>query len=95
MNNTKIKADYKTIFYVGQVQRLAIEMVLGIGLLAGGIILLALRITGWSLIFGLPMVVISSVFIIFTYDDVLNRHLDLQGHQKIYNEKATDEEINY
>jgi hypothetical protein len=40
------------------------------------------------------MVVISSIFIIYTYDDTLNRHLDLKGHEKIYNEKV-DEEKDY
>jgi hypothetical protein len=94
MNNTKRKTEYKSVFYVGQIWRLVTQMVLGIGLLAGGIAILALRIAGWSSIFGIPMVVISSVFIIYTYDDTLNRHLDLHDHQEYHNEK-TDEEKDY
>jgi len=94
MNSPKNGKENKSVFYMGQITRLIIECVLGTGLLAGGIALLALRITGWSMIFGVPMVVISSVFIIYTYDDTLNRHLDLRDHQKFFNEK-TDEEKDY
>lgn len=79
--------DYHTVFYTGQIVRLILQATLGIGLLAGGIILLALRIAGWSIIFGLPMVVISSVFIIYSYDDALNRHLDIHDHRDFHNEK--------
>ena len=94
MSDFKGKEEFQPVFYRGQVTRLIIQAVLGLGLLAGGIIILSTRIAGWSIIFGLPMVVISSIFIINTYDDTLNRHLDLKGHEKIYNEKA-DEEKDY
>lgn len=53
--------------------RIIIQAVLGLVLLIGGIILLALRISGWSIILGLPMVVISSVFIVYTYDDAASK----------------------
>ncbi|HUC95230.1 MAG TPA: hypothetical protein VMR19_04500 [Candidatus Saccharimonadales bacterium] len=94
MSDFKGKEEFQPVFYRGQVTRLIIQAVLGLGLLAGGIIILSTRIAGWSIIFGLPMVVISSIFIIYTYDDTLNRHLDLKGHEKIYNEKV-DEEKDY
>ena len=64
------------------------RVVLGLSLMTGGIVLLALRIAGWSMIFGIPMVVISAVFIIYTYDDVLNRHLDLHEHLEDYYDDA-------
>jgi hypothetical protein len=95
MSNSEKNSDkFAAVFYNGQIVRIIIRAFLGLGLLAGGIIVLALRLEGWSIIFGLPMVVVSSVFIIYTYDDALNRHLDLKGHEKIYNEKV-DEEKDY
>lgn len=91
MSNQSVEENYKKTFYMGEVTRLVLQVVLGIGLLAGGIIFLALKIAGWSIIFGLPMVVISSVFIIYTYDDVLNRHLNIHSHQEYHDEKMVDE----
>ena len=58
--------------------RILLRAGVSLSLLAGGIIMLALRISGWSIIFGLPMVVFGAVFIIYTYDEVLSRHPDSQ-----------------
>lgn len=66
----------RSLFYKGALVRFVIQAILGVVLLAGGIILLALKIPGWSIIFGIPMVVISSVFIIYTYDDALSRRFE-------------------
>lgn len=44
------------------------RLLLSLCLFAGGIVLLALRIPGWSLILGLPAVQIGIVFLIFTFD---------------------------
>jgi hypothetical protein len=51
--------------------RLIYKGLLPIVLVAGGLVLLALRLSGWSLIFGLPMMVIGVVFIIYTYDELV------------------------
>ena len=50
-------------------------------LLLGGIALLALRISGWSLIFGLPMVVFGTVFLIYTYDEVVSQRIPLDNNE--------------
>ena len=42
-------------------------------LLVGGLVLLALKIAGWSIVFGLPMVIFGVVFLIYTYDDICSR----------------------
>lgn len=44
------------------------SLLLSLALFIGGIVLLALRIPGWSLILGLPAVQIGIVFSIFTFD---------------------------
>jgi len=46
------------------------SLLISTGLFIGGIILLALRIPGWSIIFGLPAVQIGIIFLIFTFDDL-------------------------
>ena len=42
-------------------------------LLVSGIFLLSLHIPGWSIIFGLPIVVFGTVFLIYTYDDLVSK----------------------
>ena len=53
-----------------------------VAFLIGGLVLLALRIAGWSIIFGLPMVIFGSVFMIYTYDEVLSRRIQSHGYPK-------------
>lgn len=48
---------------------------LSFGLFVGGIVLLALRIPGWSIIFGLPAVQIGLIFSIFTYDQICRQKI--------------------
>jgi len=51
--------------------KLTFRVLIPIVLLAGGLTLLALRIAGWSIIFGLPMVTFGVVFLIYTYDELV------------------------
>ncbi len=46
-----------------------------LALLAGGLVLLDLRIFAWSLIFGLPTTVVGVALLIFTYDDVMGKKI--------------------
>lgn len=78
-NKTPATNEVRPLIYKGEIIRLIVRSILSLSLLAGGIVLLALKIAGWSIIFGLPMVVISTVFIIYTYDDVLNKFLGYHG----------------
>lgn len=57
--------------------RLIFKGLIPIMLLLGGIALLSLRISGWSIIFGLPLTVIGSVFLIYTYDEIVRKRIDL------------------
>ena len=50
--------------------RLTFRVLIPIVLLGGGLTLLALRIAGWSIIFGLPMITFGVVFLIYTYDEL-------------------------
>lgn len=52
--------------------RLFFRVLIPIVLLVGGLALLALRIAGWSIIFGLPMVTFGVVFLIYTYDELVS-----------------------
>lgn len=63
----------KKEFYKGQNIVMIFKGLIPIILLASGITLLALRITGWSLILGLPITVIGVVFLIAVYDDIVSR----------------------
>jgi hypothetical protein len=62
--------------------RIFLRVTVAIGLLIGGLVLLAMRLPGWSVIFGLPMIVFGSVFIIYTYDEVLSRKLEPHNMDK-------------
>lgn len=47
-------------------------------LVIGGAIILISKIPGWSLILGLPMVVIGVVFLIYAYDEAVTRKLEIK-----------------
>lgn len=47
-----------------------LSVILSLGLFAGGIFILSLRLAGWSLLLGLPAILLGGVFIIFTLDTV-------------------------
>lgn len=75
-------SEMRSLFVKSEIIRWIIRSFLSVGLLGGGITLLALRIPGWSIIFGLPMVVISGVFIVYTYDDILNKYINIEDSKK-------------
>ncbi|OGD53641.1 hypothetical protein A3J78_01790 [Candidatus Beckwithbacteria bacterium RBG_13_35_6] len=50
-------------------------LVLSLGLFFGGIILLILRIPGWSIFLGLPSIQIGIVFLIFSFDGIAKREV--------------------
>ena len=53
--------------------RLLYKIIIPIVFLTAGLILLSLRIAGWSIIFGLPLIVFGTVFLVYTYDEVVSR----------------------
>jgi len=73
--------NFRTALYKGRIIRLVVQAILGLGLLIDGLVLLSLRIAVWSLLLGLPMVIVAVVFIIFTYDDAFDT-LDYSGDYK-------------
>jgi len=44
-------------------------------LLLMGVVVLVLRIPGWSLFLGLPLVVLGAVFTVYTYDHLVSKSL--------------------
>jgi len=69
INKSKSDANTNTI-------RLIYKGLIPIVLVLGGIAILALRIQGWSLFLGLPMVVIGVIIMIYTYDEIAQKHID-------------------
>lgn len=53
------------------------QLLISSSLFVGGLILLFLRIPGWSLIIGLPAVQIGLVFLIFSYDRFTNKKVGI------------------
>lgn len=60
-----------------------LEIIICLSLLGGGIILLALRIPGWSLLMGLPLTVLGNIFLIFTIDAVARKKLGQESLQTV------------
>lgn len=75
-NNLEILAREDSWYHKEVLVRIFLRVIVAVGLLVGGLILLAMRLPGWSIIFGLPMIIFGSVFIIYTYDEVLSRKLE-------------------
>lgn len=48
-------------------------------LFIGGIILLALKIPGWSIFFGLPATQLGIIFLIFTFDEIARTKVGPDG----------------
>lgn len=69
--------------------RLIIKAVIPLSLLFGGLWLLTLKLAGWSIIFGLPMIVMGVVFLIYSYDEVVS------GKIQTHVDMGKDEDINY
>ena len=59
-----------------EVIKLVFRGLLPIFLMIGGMLLLFLRISGWSIILGLPMLIMGTVFLIYTYDEVVQRRVE-------------------
>jgi hypothetical protein len=56
--------------------KLVFRGIIPIVFLISGIALLGLRISGWGTILGIPLVVFGSVFLIYTYDEVVSKHVE-------------------
>ena len=52
---------------------LTLRVIIPIAFLTSGLVLLSLRIAGWSIIFGLPLIVFGTVFLVYTYDEVVSK----------------------
>lgn len=53
--------------------KLLFRGIIPIVFLAAGVIILALRMPGWSLLLGLPLTIFGTVFLIYTYDEVVRK----------------------
>jgi len=67
-----LKSRHHYVTHVTQLTRIIIKAVLPVVLLLAGLWLLTLRLAGWSIIFGLPMVVLGVIFLIYAYDEILS-----------------------
>ena len=51
-------------------------------MITAGIIILGMRLSGWSIFSGLPLIIIGSVFLIYTYDEVSReRYIDTSSDE--------------
>ncbi len=53
--------------------KLLFRGIIPIVFLAAGVIILALRMPGWSLLLGIPLTIFGAVFLIYTYDEVVRK----------------------
>lgn len=53
--------------------KLLYKIIIPVVFLTAGLVLLSLRIPGWSIIFGLPLIVFGTVFLVYTYDEIVTR----------------------
>jgi hypothetical protein len=60
-----------------------LQVIICLCLLGGGIIILALRIPGWSLLIGLPLILFGVIFLIFTLDAVARKNLGQESLQTV------------
>ncbi len=53
--------------------KLFFRAVIPLAMLVFGVILMISRLSGWNLIIGTPIVVLGTVFLIYTYNEVINK----------------------
>lgn len=63
---------------------LIFKSILPLALLSFGVILLALRIAGWSIILGLPMILFGFVFTVYTYDEIATKKFPLEPNDFVH-----------
>ncbi|OGM23772.1 hypothetical protein A3D00_05130 [Candidatus Woesebacteria bacterium RIFCSPHIGHO2_02_FULL_38_9] len=63
--------------------KLAFRGLIPITLLIGGIWLLSLNVIFWSIIIGLPLILIGTVFLIYTYDEVVSKNILYDFNKKV------------
>lgn len=56
--------------------KLILKIILPVILLISGLVVFTSRIPGWSILIGLPMMVVSTVFIIYIYDELSQKLMD-------------------
>lgn len=71
----KNKHNHWKFLHIEEIIKLVFKGLIPIVLLAGGLILLDLRITGWSLVFGFPIAVIGAAMLIFAYDEIVSKRI--------------------
>lgn len=77
-----IKKEEVKYKHIELLLKLLVRIFAPVALMFGGLALLALRISGWSMVFGLPMVVIGVVFMIYAYDEILSRKSGGHTHEE-------------
>lgn len=55
--------------------KLVFRGVIPLVFLIAGVAVLMLRIPGWSLLLGIPITIFGTVFLIYTYDEVVRRRV--------------------
>lgn len=58
-----------------EIVKLIFKGLIPIVFLIAGVVILSLRISGWSLLLGIPLTIFGTVFLIYTYDEVLTKTL--------------------
>jgi drug/metabolite transporter (DMT)-like permease len=73
MENLQEKSE--NLYYIEAIVAVLLKTLIPLALLVGGLFLLFLNLAGWSIIFGIPMVVIGVVFLIYTYDELVTKRI--------------------
>lgn len=68
---------------------LVIKILAPFAMMVCGLILLALRLAGWSIIIGLPITIIGIVLLIYAYDEIVSKKI-VHNHDDLDN--TTEEE---
>jgi hypothetical protein len=71
--NKDLRKDEIKFSHAEHVIVLLLRIVGPVFLMVAGLVLLYLRLPGWSLIFGLPVTIIGVVLFIYAYDEILSR----------------------
>lgn len=58
-----------------------LSIIISLCLFIGGIIILGLRIPGWSLFLGLPAIQVGAILLIFSFDNLARKNVGIQSLQ--------------
>jgi len=73
--------DFTEHHHAEETVKLIFRGLIPVVFLVSGVVILGLKLPGWSLFIGLPLTIFGTVFLIYSYDEILGKKLGIQDYK--------------